>query len=522
MFKVMAFLVASLVTFSGLIAQITGTLLGHDGKSMAAANIVLTKLGSRNPDTAVIADKDGKYCIKASSPGIWMLTFAGVSHNSHQVAIYLDKPAEIHLDVRLQTYEYVDSLDKVGVEGDFNNYNIPNPTPMHRQPDGTYTAEIETKADSIIYELVGITKNGHTINGTQSERTAYDWQGDYWSVLTPSNGKVKIVFDPAKLVRSNEPVKVAFADTQSLAARFATIYGEMQDEQSEFYNAFNNFRKTGKDLGEFKYDWSKSISVIRDRLDSETNELLRQELLLRYLNLSGVGVEVDTNLIMIVLKVDSASSPIWQLDPGLYRYKDPYGFAKSMALFNEFMFARLVIYDSAKALKYYNLLINQYGDMPYGKMAERFSPISRIRVRAHVPAFSIASLEDSTKMFTNESFRGKYYMIDFWATWCGPCVGEMEALHKAYAKFKDKNFVILSVSFDASPQDVLKFRQDKWQMPWLHAFADQGFDSKMAKDFETIGIPHPILVDTAGTIVATEEDLRGESLEKTLEKYLGK
>lgn len=113
-------------------------------------------------------------------------------------------------------------------------------------------------------------------------------------------------------------------------------------------------------------------------------------------------------------------------------------------------------------------------------------------------------------------------MIDFWATWCGPCVGEMEALHKAYAKFKDKNFVILSVSFDASPQDVLKFRQDKWQMPWLHAFADQGFDSKMAKDFETIGIPHPILVDTAGTIVATEEDLRGESLEKTLEKYLGK
>ncbi len=81
---------------------------------------------------------------------------------------------------------------------------------------------------------------------------------------------------------------------------------------------------------------------------------------------------------------------------------------------------------------------------------------------------------------------------------------------------------MLSVSLDVSPQDVVKFRKEKWPMPWFQAFANQGPEAKMVKDFEVIGIPHPILVDATGTIVAMDEDLRGESLEKTLEKFLGK
>ncbi len=113
-------------------------------------------------------------------------------------------------------------------------------------------------------------------------------------------------------------------------------------------------------------------------------------------------------------------------------------------------------------------------------------------------------------------------MIDFWATWCGPCVGEMEYLQEAYERFKDKNFVMLSVSLDSSPKDVVKFREGKWHMPWFQAFAPGGWNNKMVKDFATFGIPHPILIDPTGKIVAMDNQLRGDQLKRTLEKFLGK
>jgi hypothetical protein len=98
----------------------------------------------------------------------------------------------------------------------------------------------------------------------------------------------------------------------------------------------------------------------------------------------------------------------------------------------------------------------------------------------------------------------------------------MEHLHKAYEKFKSKNFEILSFSFDAKPEDVVKFRKDKWKMPWHHVFLEKGFEHPVAKEFEVIGIPKPILVDgNTGKILAIEGELRGQNLEKTLSKILG-
>ncbi len=61
----------------------------------------------------------------------------------------------------------------------------------------------------------------------------------------------------------------------------------------------------------------------------------------------------------------------------------------------------------------------------------------------------------------------------------------------------------------------------KWKMPWLNAFVKGGFQNKIVQDFDVLGIPKPILVNPDGIIVATEEELRGENLEKTLAKYLG-
>lgn len=523
--------------------SVTGTLVGHDGKPMAAANVVLTRPMDNTPVKIVEADADGKYTITVDSAGIWMLMFTGANHSSRQVALYADKPEKMNIDVRLKTYDYKDSLSDVKIEGGFNNFNMQTALPMQKQPDGTYIAEFETKADSFAYEIVGVEKNGRTINGTQSERYAYDGDGDYRSVVTPTNGKVRIILDPSKFMKSEVPANATFVNPNSFEAKFAGIYDESQHYQEMWLSARAEYTKSGNDPMTFKYDWSKATEGLQQQVNNETNGVLRQELFLSYLRLATLGADVYTTVVMAALKEDSAASEIWSLSPYLYTLalrrvgmqgaeydahikdfmeKNPDSWAKSMILFDQFVSAKYMS-DAEKATEYYDMLVNQYGNTMYGKLAkDRYSPVSKVKVGSAVPVFSVVSLDDSTKIISDESLRGKYYLMDFWATWCGPCVEEMRSLHNAYLRFKDKNFVILSISLDTAPQDVVKFRKDKWPMPWLHAFAEKGWDNKTVKDFEVVGIPRPVLVDTTGTVVAMEADLRGENLEKTLEKYLGK
>lgn len=127
---------------------------------------------------------------------------------------------------------------------------------------------------------------------------------------------------------------------------------------------------------------------------------------------------------------------------------------------------------------------------------------------------------DSSFTYTNESMKGSVYLINTWATWCGPCIAKMDELHEAYEKYKDEGFDILSISLDEKRADVKQFREKRWPMPWKHHFA--GFSGEgratISETFEVVGIPHPILVGENGQIIAAEDSLRGEKLSQTLER----
>ena len=170
--------------------------------------------------------------------------------------------------------------------------------------------------------------------------------------------------------------------------------------------------------------------------------------------------------------------------------------------------------------KLHELINTEFGDMKEAQdLIKRYPIESKIKVGIEIPDFEVTSIDDPDVKYSKKSMMGKTYMIDFWATWCGPCVGEMGALHKAYEKFKDKGFEILSLSLDAKADDVAKFRNDKWKMPWLNSFIGDTQGRKIAELFEVIGIPRPILVGADGKILAMEGEMRGGSLEKTLSKY---
>ncbi len=137
-----------------------------------------------------------------------------------------------------------------------------------------------------------------------------------------------------------------------------------------------------------------------------------------------------------------------------------------------------------------------------------------------VPPFSLQNMDEPRVRLTEQLLLGKYYLMDFWSTSCGGCIQAMPDHTEMYEKYKDGNFTILSISLDQNENKVYSFRQNRYPMPWLNAFAEDGFNGKIAKDFEIGWLPRLYLVSPDGVIIAKDDELRGSSLEKTLQKLL--
>ena len=119
-----------------------------------------------------------------------------------------------------------------------------------------------------------------------------------------------------------------------------------------------------------------------------------------------------------------------------------------------------------------------------------------------------------------KDMKGKVILIDFWATWCGPCIAELPTVIDAYEKYHDQGFEIIGISLDnAKDEDKLKdFVKDK-KMPWPQAFDGKGWQNSLAKKFGITSIPATFLIGKDGKVASS--NLRGPALGKAVKKELG-
>ena len=139
----------------------------------------------------------------------------------------------------------------------------------------------------------------------------------------------------------------------------------------------------------------------------------------------------------------------------------------------------------------------------------------RLIVGASFPDFHETDLDGKPLSVSN--YKGKIVLVDFWATWCGPCVEELPNVLKVYHQYHDKGLEVIGVSLDEDKAKLTGFLQEK-QVPWPQYFDGKGGDNKLANAYGVETIPTTYLLGRDGKIIG--KGLRGDDLESAVSAAL--
>jgi len=190
----------------------------------------------------------------------------------------------------------------------------------------------------------------------------------------------------------------------------------------------------------------------------------------------------------------------------------------------QILFMKAEIYqmlDAAKGKALGEQLKREFPDSAAVKMLKQQEEAEKVRAAlaegTKFPDFNEKDLNGQPLSVAN--YAGKVVLVDFWATWCGPCVQEIPNVIKTYQAHHKDGFEIIGISLDGDRQSLTSFTKEK-NMTWAQYFDGKGWQNKLAAKYGVNSIPATYLLDRQGTIIG--KDLRGEALEQAVVESLAK
>ena len=494
-----------------------------------------------NPEgrNASSADEQGFCRITLSKKEPRYLSISGVGCYGNSIPLLTDLEDSVEIVVH---------LDPVIIEDNFNDVDVGYRTEpeaalrhmrMTRQPDGTYRAAIHSLQPQIEFRILNVAKNNWpVVLGTNADSYISDGRLGYFAIKHCKNDTAVILFDPAAVPIASQ-ASFEFIGNPSTTSRFARLHGNLTAMYMRFVDSLQTLQREKRETENFLSSWRDSAEVLKRLILVEQDPILRGELLIRYYRLRSInGMALDTPFVRTYVTAIPCTSPLWVFNN--YEAFDiskihPRGdaFVDSMLERNPSRELRaFLLFSRAQEAQYkmdekgvrlnYERLKDEFGDVFWAKIADSQIAVNmKVRRGVQVPDFAFKGMDDSTRVFSKSLLKGKVYLLDFWATWCLPCIGEIPYIKKAYEKFRSKGLRIISVSLDAQRESPLKFRKLNMNMPWDHVWIHPEDVKALSDEFEITGIPKPILVDRDGVIVGLKSEARGENLEIMLGRLLG-
>ena len=529
--------------------RLSGTLLGPGDAPLDFAQVHLQAYAGSDVLGSAKADRDGRWSLVADTSGVFILWFSAPGYRGERVGLLLtgEEPA-IEIDTRLARRELRQAPFEATLIGEFNEFRSDRgAVPFRPQPDGSLAAEVAVVGDSLAYQLLGVALTG-PMEGPRADRFAYDGSGGYRSVVDARAGHVTIAFDPGELSSGPGDGEIRFAADSTASARFGRYTRDLFRRVDAYFETRARTSDAGASTTEMRaiyeeYDPAPDARMVSGALSREEDPELRDLMLVAYM---AAPIKTDPAIARASLDEVPPGSAAWRVEPrGLSEALSASGDAERSREYALSVLATPAPVSNAgppvrstalgwlledalargagnELAAYHAWLVGEYTDsQAAGKAAALYAPDRRIQPGSPIPAFEVRAMKDPSTAYSSESLSGQVVMMDFWATWCGPCITEMPYLHEAFEEFSEDGFTILSLSFDLSPEDVENFREEgDWPMPWLHTYVEEGADSDLASDLDVVNIPRAILIGRDGTILATNEALRGERLRETLSRVL--
>ncbi len=335
---------------------------------------------------------------------------------------------------------------------------------------------------------------------------------------------------------------------QDLPADLASLVKSHRARLEAYQAKYMELRASEKSTDTLKGFFTKDIKACKARLAHEQRPDIREVLavaLRTYAMMASPTARTEEEKNLPSLNGIPALSPAWAISPrmlalaaheikdakardafmDLAAAKHPDPEVRRATLFTIFYTARREKQPARWEPAYATLTKDFPGSQELSLAQKDVLADSAVQVGQPAPRFDIPSLEDPSIHLTNVAFKGKFLLVDFWATWCVPCVAGIPTMDKLYGEYKERGLEIMSIADEKGPEPVVAFRKKPGMaMPWNHAVCI--FDRKSMKRLNPISdafgikeLPTLILVGPDGRVLAKGEELHSD-LGKVLARFL--